>query len=141
MSKWLSMGVMIPLAAVFIFMMRKHFGSLVFLTGIMLGQEIRLRFNKISCLIVFAFFTRSLYENTITSDVMVPPEPKIYATLREMIPDNVKVLVHRTCLGDLSFADKAAAEFRKNGIENMLNQSYEITSADDSEDDETVKKC
>lgn len=124
----------------FMFVISRKFESLTFAMGIMLGQEICLRPKKIIFLVVFAFFVRSMYENTITSDVLAPVEPKTYPGLREMVMDNVKILVHQTFLSDLSFEDKAAPEFRKSGIENLIKYSYEVTPADGSDQDDLIQK-
>lgn len=124
----------------FVFAISQKCESIISITGVMVGQEITLHSKKISYLIVLAFFGRSLYENTITSDVMAPIEPSAYTNLREMILDNVKILVHQTFLWDTSFADKAAPDFRRSGIEHLVNQSYEITRADNSDEDSVIEK-
>lgn len=107
----------------FFFIASKNFESLIFVFGIMLRQEVSLWSKKILFLIVVAFFIRSLYENTTTSDVMAPVEPKRYSNLREMVLVKVKVLVHQTFLWDRSFEDKAEADFRKGGLEYQIHNS------------------
>lgn len=118
----------------------KNFHSITFLAAIMLGQEISSFSRKMLFLMIFAFFARSLYENTITSDIIVPAEPQTYTSLREMMQDNVKILVRQSLLHNMPFDKVARTEFRESQIENMLNDSYEITRGDDSDDDITIQK-
>lgn len=64
---------------------------------LVLGQALQLPFsvrkNQIFIFVIFfVFLLRSVYENMITSILIVPQEPLLYSSLRDMILDNVKLV-------------------------------------------------
>lgn len=97
---------------------------------IALGQNIYCRRNEIMWFIIYRFFIRSLFENTLTSVIVVPPEAATYANLKEMILDNVKILIQRNLSWDISFSEVIKMDFRRSGIEHLLNDSYEYFEDD-----------
>lgn len=58
----------------------------------------------------------------------------------DMIPDTLKVLVRQSLLSNMTFEQVIKVEFRKNGIENILNDSFEANSGDNTDDDMIIQK-
>lgn len=78
-------------------------------------------------LVILSFFVRSIFENTITSLVVVPPEPVLYKNLKDMILNKRKILFDNTTwLIGLSPEEIFMPDFRQSGISQLLHDSFHI---------------
>lgn len=89
-----------------------------------LGQGVSIKSRTIICFVIFTYFVRTFFENTLTSVILVPPKPKEYESLRELILDKVKIIFHREVWSKTAPEEAFASDFRQNGVGSAINKSF-----------------
>lgn len=119
--------VNISVVVVIIQFWRMKMAMVIHVVGMTLGQGVSVKSVKILHFLVFTYFIRCLFENTLTSVIMVPSEPNLYRNLHEMILDNVKLLFTRGAWpeGESSLKTYFLSDFRQNRVEHLINQSFQ----------------
>lgn len=93
------------------------------LFGLILGQEVGRVTGRVVHTLIFAYFMRNFFENTLTSVVLVPPATKLFTSLGEMVQHNIKIVYHPRMF-EFDPANLFMSDFRRNGVANVANETF-----------------
>lgn len=91
-----------------------------------LGNDLQVAFSsqknaKFIIFIFLAFFVRSLFENNVTSLLIIPEKPHLYSNLKELLNDQVKIVVFGS---QLIVGHHVGLDLHLAGVSANLNSSF-----------------